>query len=69
MAQGKATRRRFEDAVAIVTATLVVDGGRLLVGREQVDLFGKCDPSELADDFEDLRREGAAPSHFDLTGP
>jgi 3-oxoacyl-[acyl-carrier protein] reductase len=57
------------DASYVTGATLVVDGGRLLVGREQVDLFGKCDPSELADHFAELRREGAAPAHFDLTGP
>jgi 3-oxoacyl-[acyl-carrier protein] reductase len=58
-----------DDASYVTGSTLVVDGGRLLVGREQTDLFGKCDPSELADHFEELRREGAAPSHFDLTGP
>jgi NAD(P)-dependent dehydrogenase (short-subunit alcohol dehydrogenase family) len=58
-----------DDASYVTGSTLVVDGGRLLVGLEQTDLFGKCDPSELADHFEELRREGAAPSHFDLTSP
>jgi 3-oxoacyl-[acyl-carrier protein] reductase len=55
------------DASYVTGATLVVDGGRLLVGREQVDLFGRCDPSELSEHFEGLRQEGAAPAHFDLT--
>jgi 3-oxoacyl-[acyl-carrier protein] reductase len=54
------------DASYVTGATLVVDGGRLLVGHEMVDLFGKCDPSELADHFEGLRKEAAAPAHFDL---
>jgi len=44
------------EAAYVTGSTLVVDGGRLLVGGEMVDLFGKCDPSELADHFEDLRR-------------
>jgi 3-oxoacyl-[acyl-carrier protein] reductase len=44
------------DAAYVTGSTLVVDGGRLLVGGEMVDLFGKCDPSELADHFDDLRR-------------
>jgi 3-oxoacyl-[acyl-carrier protein] reductase len=44
------------DAAYVTGSTLVVDGGRLLVGGETVDLFGKCDPSELADHFDDLRR-------------
>jgi NAD(P)-dependent dehydrogenase (short-subunit alcohol dehydrogenase family) len=43
------------DASYVTGSTLVVDGGRLLVGGETVDLFGKCDPSELADHFDDLR--------------
>lgn len=47
------------EAAYVTGATLVVDGGRLLVGGETVDLFGKCDPSELADHFEDLRRAAA----------
>ena len=55
------------DASYVTGSTLVVDGGRLLVGREQVDRFGKCEPSELTEHFEGLRQEGAAPSHFDLT--
>lgn len=58
-----------DDASYATGSTLVVDGGRLLVGQEQVDLFGKCDPSELSEHFEGLRQEAAAPSHFDLTGP
>jgi 3-oxoacyl-[acyl-carrier protein] reductase len=44
------------DAAYVTGSTLVVDGGRLLVGSETVDLFGKCDPSELADHFDDLRK-------------
>ena len=44
------------DAAYVTGSTLVVDGGRLLVGGETVDLFGKCDASELAAHFEDLRR-------------
>ncbi len=44
------------DAGYVTGSTLVVDGGRLLVGGETVDLFGKCDPSELNDHFDDLRR-------------
>ena len=45
-----------DDAAYVTGATLAVDGGRLLVGGETVDLFGKCDPSELNDHFEDLKR-------------
>jgi 3-oxoacyl-[acyl-carrier protein] reductase len=45
-----------DDAAYVTGSTLVVDGGRLLVGGETVDLFGKCDPSELAEHFDDLRR-------------
>ena len=49
-----------DEAAYVTGATLVVDGGRLLVGRENVDLFGKCDPSELADHFEFLRNAAGA---------
>jgi NAD(P)-dependent dehydrogenase (short-subunit alcohol dehydrogenase family) len=45
-----------DDASYVTGSTLVVDGGRLLVGGETVDLFGKCDPSELTEHFDDLRR-------------
>jgi 3-oxoacyl-[acyl-carrier protein] reductase len=45
-----------DDASYVTGSTLVVDGGRLLVGGETVDLFGKCDASELGDHFDDLRR-------------
>ncbi len=44
------------DAAYVTGSTLVVDGGRLLVGGETVDLFGKCDPSELSEHFDSLRR-------------
>jgi NAD(P)-dependent dehydrogenase (short-subunit alcohol dehydrogenase family) len=44
------------DAAYVTGSTLVVDGGRLLVGGETVDLFGKCDASELGEHFDDLRR-------------
>lgn len=44
------------DAAYVTGATLVVDGGRLLVGREQVDLIGKCDPSELDEHFASLAK-------------
>jgi len=57
------------DASYVTGSTLVVDGGRLLVGREQVDLFGKCDPSELGEHFEALRQQGDAPEHFDIERP
>lgn len=43
------------DAAYVTGSTLVVDGGRLLVGGETVDLFGKCDPSELGDHFASLK--------------
>ena len=43
-------------AAYVAGSTLVVDGGRLLVGGEPIDLFGKCDPSELNDHFDDLAR-------------
>jgi 3-oxoacyl-[acyl-carrier protein] reductase len=45
-----------EDAAYVTGATLTVDGGRLLVGREQVDLIGKCDPSELDDHFAEMAK-------------
>jgi 3-oxoacyl-[acyl-carrier protein] reductase len=48
------------DAAYVTGATLVVDGGRLLVGGDTVDLFGKCDPSELGHYFDDLRRAAQA---------
>ena len=44
------------DAAYVTGSTLVVDGGRLLVGGETADLFGKCDASELSADFEDLAK-------------
>jgi NAD(P)-dependent dehydrogenase (short-subunit alcohol dehydrogenase family) len=44
------------DASYVTGATLVVDGGRLLVGREQVDLIGRCDPSELDDHFAEMAK-------------
>lgn len=44
-----------DDASYVTGSTLVVDGGRLLIGGEMVDLFGKCDPSELKDHFASLR--------------
>jgi 3-oxoacyl-[acyl-carrier protein] reductase len=44
------------DASYVTGATLAVDGGRLLVGREQADLFGKCDPSELDQHFADMAK-------------
>lgn len=45
-----------DDAAYVTGSTLVVDGGRLLVGGEGADLFGKCDPSELDEHFADLAR-------------
>ena len=47
------------DAAYVTGSTLVVDGGRLLVGGETVDLFGKCDASELSAHFEDLAKAAA----------
>jgi 3-oxoacyl-[acyl-carrier protein] reductase len=47
------------DASYATGATLTVDGGRLLVGREQVDLIGKCDPSELDSHFAEMARAWA----------
>jgi 3-oxoacyl-[acyl-carrier protein] reductase len=47
------------DAAYVTGSTLVVDGGRLLVGGETVDLFGRCDASELTEHFEDLARAAA----------
>lgn len=43
-----------EDASYVCGSTLVVDGGRLLVGGETADLFGKCDASELGPHFASL---------------
>ena len=56
------------DAAYVTGSTLVVDGGRLLVGGETVDLFGKCDASELSEHFEDLAKAaaGAMKPEFDL---
>lgn len=45
-----------DDAAYVTGATLVVDGGRLLVGREQVDLIGRCDPSELDEHFAEMAK-------------
>lgn len=45
-----------KDASYVTGSTLVVDGGRLLVGREQVDLIGRCDPSELDEHFAEMAK-------------
>lgn len=44
-----------KDAADVIGATLVVDGGRLLVGGETTDLLGKCDSTELAAHFDTLK--------------
>jgi NAD(P)-dependent dehydrogenase (short-subunit alcohol dehydrogenase family) len=48
------------DAAYITGATLPVDGGRLIIGGESVDLIGKCDASELADHFASIQQAQAA---------
>ena len=44
-----------EDASYVTGSVLIVDGGRLLVGRETVDLFGKCAESELGEHMDYVR--------------